>query len=315
MQELSRRFVTAADEVYRLQSDDDPECRSFRRWVNGEEKPVSYSMQGTYVFSPSGELLARRNSMDPSIIADTLRESLDRWKTLSTKQRKPAKLPERGFRWEDSYPEGGLVLRRTVRDLPRSGSPDELRSQPFNRDSVWFTRDEARSWLPARPRIGDRHRLPEALAMRLARLSLADNVRGQTLPFHADEIEEALVFTRVTGVRGSRVELAIAGRTAAMAPGPWPFEPDNYWAPKSTFRRAISTELSGRAVFDRRAGEFVELEMLALGRRSGLSENNGRRHDREPAPIGFAYELAPAHWRVAPTFINMYEAEWVKQPR
>lgn len=69
--EVAARFVPAADEVWRLQRDDDPECRSFRIAVTGKIEPSRGSMQGIYVFSPAGHLLGRRNSNDPRQIDPT----------------------------------------------------------------------------------------------------------------------------------------------------------------------------------------------------------------------------------------------------
>ena len=69
-------FVPAADEVWRLQRDDDPECRWFREAVRGSSDAVAGSMQGTYVITAAGDLLGRINSSSPDRVLAMLELSL-----------------------------------------------------------------------------------------------------------------------------------------------------------------------------------------------------------------------------------------------
>ncbi|MBL8756382.1 MAG: hypothetical protein JNK15_24020 [Planctomycetes bacterium] len=43
-----------------------------------------------------------------------------------------------------------------------------------------------------------------------------------------------------------------------------------------------------------REQRFVDWKLLAIGTRHGATEFHGRHDDFGPAPIGFAFELAPA---------------------
>ena len=132
--ELSKQFVPCADEVYRLQSGPDSECRTFRRLVRGDESARGGTMQGTYVFSPGGKLLARRNTNSPDQTIKLLKDALEKWTRLAPEERGGAdtRALNSRVRWDDNYPEDGLVLRRTGRDLPASGKPEDDRAGRFN---------------------------------------------------------------------------------------------------------------------------------------------------------------------------------------
>ena len=101
----------------------------------------------------------------------------------------------------------------------------------------------------------------------------------------------------------------------AVAVGPW-LGGDNYWKPKREWPHSIRTALYGEARFDLERGEFVAFDMVAVGLRRGRTVMNGRGREktREPRPIGFVFGLAPKTLRVAPTFINVYNADWVQHP-
>ena len=151
--------MPAADEVWRLQRTKDPDCVLFRSMVRGHDQPSRTTMQGFYVFSPGGARLGARNSRNPDAMARMLEQALRRWKELPAAQRK---LPEGtritpNHRWEDSYPEAGLVLMGTVRDVPLGADPIRRRRSQFNGNPVWFSKAEARQWLPPEPTVGARH--------------------------------------------------------------------------------------------------------------------------------------------------------------
>ena len=77
----------------------------------------------------------------------------------------------------------------------------------------------------------------------------------------------------------------------------------------------MRTEILGEAVFDMRAGKFVEFEFVALGQRWGRTAFNGRIEQLEPSPIGYVVQLAHSDAPlVAPALIPEYDAEWVRRP-
>ena len=92
MKELAAKFIPAADEVGRLQSGKDAECRLFQKVAErghyaGRMRP-SRTRQGTYATTADGTFLASWNKNDPRIVARKLREALKNWDRLKTKGRK-----------------------------------------------------------------------------------------------------------------------------------------------------------------------------------------------------------------------------------
>ena len=271
-------------------------------------------MQGTYVFAPGGELLGRLNSLNPEKIAEMLEGALAKWDALPDEAKRFHGAIEPRHRWEHSYPEGGLVLVRVARDLTDDFDPAAEPIRPANQDQVWFRADEARGWLADDPVVGAIHTVPDALAQRIARFHLVDSVRGQTLPYAEEEVDVQL-HTEVVAVDGGRVALRIHGTSSARATGPWLLG-ESYWKPVTDWPRALRTSIYGHAEFDRDIGMFRSFDVVAIGYRIGRTGFNGRsRQDNDsPRPIGFTFHLAPRQLRVAPTFINVYNADWVVHP-
>lgn len=310
---LAKSFAPAADEVWRLQRDDDPECRWFRQAVRGKPDAVRGSMQGTYVLTPKGRMLGRLNSANPDRVLAMLTEALEAWRALPASERAaPEARLRSSHRWEDSYPEGGLVLERYARDIP--SDPEQPPIPPVNRDAVWFTAREAKGWLPEL-RVGAKAVVNKRIVDRLARLVFVDNVRGQTLPFARTELGECRLDSEVLAIRGSEVVIQITGGTRANALGPW-VNGDNYWKPKGEWPRSMQARVFGLATFDRDAGQFTHFELVAAAAGKGRTAFNGRRRLERDATlsIGFLLRLAPASYRVAPTFVNMYGTKWVVPP-
>jgi hypothetical protein len=124
---LAANFIPAADEVYRMQNlktGTDPECRLFQKFAEqGHYRRPGGSRQGTYCVSPSGVLLGSINSNDPKRVADLLEASFAKWGTLKREERLLPTDPRKQLadikRPERHYPEDGLVLHVTSRDMPR----------------------------------------------------------------------------------------------------------------------------------------------------------------------------------------------------
>jgi hypothetical protein len=300
---LAAQFVPAADEVYRmqnLQTGTDPECRLFQKFAEqGHYQWPGATRQGTYCVSPSGVLLGSLNSNDPKRIAELLEQSLAKWGMLKREERllptDPRKQRAEIKRPERHYPEDGLVLHVTSRDLPREGgkaSPASAgwRELAWNQDFAWFTKAEARQFVPAEAKVGNRQDLPVGLLHRLACAHLIDNVRGQTFPFEESQVKKARLGTEVTAVDGNVVSLRLEGETRTAMEG--------------RREHGLDLRLLGNATFDLARGRFLAFELVAVGSRWGSTRLNGRRGDTDPAPIGILLTLAgnsPCE-RVAPAF-------------
>ncbi len=196
---------------------------------------------------------------------------------------------------ERFYPENGLVLYVTSRDMPRdpqkpNPTAGTWRELAWNQDYAWFTKDEAKQFLPAQPQVGKKQELPVPILHRIACAHLVDNVRGQTAPFEERQVKKARLTTEVTAVDGNVVTLRLAGETRTEAEG---------------FRRhGLDMRLLGKATYDLTKERFLTFEMVALGTRWGGTQNNSRRGDLDEAPIGLLFTLAgdsPCE-RIAPAF-------------
>ena len=127
VKELAAKFIPAADEVGRLQSGKDAECRLFQKIAEqghyaGRTRP-SGTRQGTYATTADGTFLASWNNNNPRFVARKLREALKNWDRLKAEGRKfsgedPLDIAQLS-RADRFFPEGGLVLKVNTRDLPR----------------------------------------------------------------------------------------------------------------------------------------------------------------------------------------------------
>lgn len=308
-------FTPAADEVWRLQRGGDEECLYFQRAVNGGKVITDDgTRQGIYVMSPSGKTLARVNSLNPERVLSMMKEGLAAWKLLPEKERwLPDNFELRGEeRWESSMPINGLHLERIVRDLPKNGKVDGERSAKSNVDSVWFSQEEAASIMAAAS-VDAWHPLPKNIGQRLACFSLVDNVNGQCIPFDLEDLVKVELEVRLLHTTGSIAALEIRGHTLATEDGKWGF--DNLtWKPKTNHPHGVETTLLGYAEYDLVKNAFQTFDLLALGRRHGFTELNSRRFRPEASRIGYAFRLDQRAWAPAPTFLSLYDADWVIAP-
>ena len=315
---LASEFVPVADEVFRLQSDADPESRFFQSVADhGHYRQKGGTRQGIYICTPNGKLLGSVNSLDADVVLKLMRNGLTAWRALQQSQRlaAPAERFKPDRRWELNYPEDGLVLTSVSRDLESTDAEFPTRTPFWNRDHVWFTRDEASMWLPEERIVGARHTVPQEIGRRLARLHLVDDVRGQTIPYAPQEVRAAQFNTEILSKDASRLHIRISGHTEAQSDGPWLLQ-ESIWVPEHEHPHGMRTDLLGRAVFDLESQWVVEFELFARGEWFGRTQFNGRKGDDAHGLIGFMFTLAPRRntSRVPPGFVDSYNASWITRP-
>jgi hypothetical protein len=302
--------------VEHLQHDKDDECLLFQKVAEqghyaGVTKP-STTRQGTYAITANGTFLTSWNNNNPRFVAGKLREALKNWERFKAEGRTlsdGARLdPSRLDRADRFYPEGGLILRVNTRDLPREKPQTGRWADAWNQDFAWFTKDEARQFVPEGAEPGQTREIPRALVARLARLHLLDNVRGQTSSFPAAAVEDAQLTSKVTDLDGDVVSLRLEGRTRTVQKGTWSIRGYRDMNSPSAQERGVETKLLGFARYDRRLGRFVSFEMVAAGSRWGGTQYNGRGNDLAPAPFGAVLSLASDARadRVAPEHFRGY---------
>jgi hypothetical protein len=267
----------------------------------GHMRDVPHTKQGIYAVTPSGVFLASTSAVDGPGMARMLRQALDKWKTLSKQERLLTDDPSKSViqRWENNYPADGLVLKVYSRDLPRSEpQSNDWTGQAWNLDFAWFRKDEMTSLLPKDLTKGQSTAWPEALARRVAKLHLIDNVRGQTEGYEDANVIEASIKTEVTKVAKGLVTLRFEGSTKVSSTGKW--DPSN--------GRGVGTKILGNATFDPQKGKFTAFEILAVGTRWGMQGHNFRERDLKENPIGFVLTLASdkPQERVPPAMIWRY---------
>lgn len=241
-----------------------------------------------YACTSEGELLGSINTRDAAPLLDVLEQSLERWR------QRPAggasnDVPETyavdpRLGW--SYPENGLALKVTVRDLPRNSDEVDAR---HNIDFAWFTEEEVRSLVPGDARHGQTWRAPDFFTRRLALRHFIDTVRGQSPGWRDDNLKEGDIRLTVESAEADLIRLRMDGRIHLEA------EPTYETNPFSKLTvdkpRGLNLTLYGMLAFDSRRRTVESFDAVATGDRWGYTTYNVRFDDPGPAPIGFAFEL------------------------
>ena len=313
-------FVPVADEVGRLQRGEDIECRFFQAFAEqghyGGRTEPSNTRQGIYAVAPSGKFLASINTRRADDVVEMLERALAAWKELPRDERlratDPATEVGAARRYEARFPEGGVALRVTTRDLPRE-TPVEGRSRDWRRaawnvDWAWLRREELRALCAPEPMpaVGATWTAPTALARRIARAQLVDFVRGQTPAFKDEDVERAELRATLVSIDDGVANLRFEGTSRTNATGHWKIDGFEPTAEPQT--RGLELDWLGFARWHIAEERVVELELLLTGTRWGATQFNGRADDLDAAPIGFVFELvdlAPED-RVAPAQIWSY---------
>ena len=207
-------------------------------------------------------------------------------------------------------PTDGLILRVFSRDVDFAdeAASRDWRSSAWNRDMAWFRSHEMTSLLPANlDRVGATAAVPDELVERLARCHLVDNVRGQTPPYSERDVREIRLTATVAHSTAASAEIRYEGAFDIEKLGRWAIEGFRDMDQPAVRRRGYEGQLLGRATFDREHGKFESFELLALGRRYGATQYNGR-HDDPEGTMAIAFTLAEEkpEDQIAPALIWAY---------
>ena len=234
-----------------------------------------------------GELLASINTRDADRVLDMLKQGLEKWDPAPSP---PSDIPETykpDPRLDWSTPEDGLILKITIRDLPRESGEIDPR---HNIDFAWFTKAEARSLIPADPQPGRSYPAPAFFAKRIARCHLIDTARGQSPRWRDENIQNADITLTVENRTPDHIHLRLEGQIKNEAEPTFDVNPFSEQVVDKS--RGVDLKLLGTLRFNTHQESFETFDLVAAGSRWGATTYNARFDDVGPAPIGFAFEIA-----------------------
>jgi hypothetical protein len=260
-----------------------------------------WHVQGLYIITPSGKVIAGRNTVTNAASAiEELDRGLDRYLKLSKEERLLPKAPDPSsdrVATETEVvrpPADGLILRMVSRGLSSQGIPKgDTRHEFFYKlDHVWYTKDEAKAFVPPAIKVGSKETVKRGLFKRIVMLNLGVLVQPN-LYWQPEDIKEATLTTEVTAVKGDAVELKFTGRAKMES---------------SSNRRQFDGDLLGKAVFKLKTETFSSFELVAVGQftlgpHEGVEEGSPRT-----TPMGMLFTLngKNANDQVPPSFYRLY---------
>lgn len=334
MRELAlQHFVLAADNTYLLRSGEGPEGELFLNVVRqghygDSEERIAATWQGVYAFTPDGDLLASTSVYTAEAVEATLTDAVAAWnersaadETIATAEASTQRdqRAHAGTRWQNFYPEDGLVLHSWARYLPHEteSAPGQEPLDPERRsmDYAWFTADEMSGLVPARLEEGATREVDPAVVERLARFHVVDSVPCLPQCFDAEDVETAEMTARIERVDGARIHVRMEGRTRAASTsrmeraatwmrveGPGPFVSEH----------GVTGRILGRAVYDTASERFVAFDMLAVGEtwrapwRAADAAPSPENRQVIPLGIGFSLAADTPSARIPPGFVELY---------
>ena len=112
------------------------------------------------------------------------------------------------------------------------------------------------------------------------------------------------------------MKLNITGNSLAIAKGSWLLG-QNDWTPNHILDHSIETNVLGSAIYNIAEEKFKDFELVIIGRWNGKTQNNGRKLGPNDGHIGIVYNIANDSYtnKIAPAFVDLYNADWITQPQ
>jgi hypothetical protein len=305
---LTNQFIPVADNCSYTQRQKDAKGEFFRLIAEqghyaGRTEPTS-TRQGLYTATSDGELLASVNTTNVDRALKMIRAALDKWEAehLGDAATTVPAVYEADDGYDRVFPDGGLALRQTIRDLPRVDNPNHD-TAPHNLDHVWLTAAEVAALVPEDLTPGAEQAVLAEVVRRLAQFHLVDQVRGEAPAWRTDSIEKAELALRVEEVEATTVRISLYGSARLTQGASDAVNP--FTGFKVDMGRGVDVQIAGRLAYDTDRGVFTRFDVVAAGSRWGATTYNFRAKDLGPEPIGFAFELLP------PTPENMTPPKFV----
>jgi hypothetical protein len=284
---LKTDFIPYAGDQWYLHRQQDAVGEYFWKVVQQgfrKDRPTEETRQGVYAATPDGTLLGSLNTWSAERTLAMMTKALDQWeKEAAPSSGRTEKLVRTADAVDEQYhrepPAGGLILNVFTR-IPLEPAAEKWGpNQATGRDHLWLTRDEWRSLLPGEWRNSARYPVPRAVAERLIRFHLVDNVRGEPPMWERREIRQSDLSLVVTDAAAGRLRLEGTVRL---------FSRDNAYG--STVR-GYDARLQGTLIVDRVRDRFSRFDLLSWGEAWG----EGRYTRRAPEgrfPLVIALSLA-----------------------
>ncbi len=281
---------------------------------------------GEYVVTAGGKILsfARMSSFA---------KGLEEFRKLPEAERKPqvGDMGKIDPKWPVP-PEGGLVIR--VFQTRLEADPENNLRQPGKfrsfgwgcyepgRDTVWLTRAECNSLVPATLKKGDKLRFPTALGERIARSALRDLSETNGVTWEPNAVRSLQWTLTVEDASAAQVRLRLEG-TVSLKNDPVPAivectkglakrsrAGEKFQAPPSE-EDAPTPRYDARVLgylgYDRAKATFTRFDVVVLGDYVGIHINPDYQKPKQPytyvirsMPVGIAFEIAPPGQAVLP---------------
>ena len=201
-----------------------------------------------------------------------------------------------------SFPKDGMILRQTMRDLPRVKEPQH-KTDRHNFDHCWFTKNEVAAFVPSKTEVGFKYQIPDALVKRFVRFHLVDQVKGESSSWNSENVKKAFLSGTVEKVEGSKATIHLKGYTKCTAEPTG--EKNPFHGMVMDKQLGIELKIVGRLTYDSSTKSFEKFDMLGIGKRWGTTTYSFRHKDQYPSAIGFDFELVsnkPEN-RIRPKFL------------
>ena len=261
----------------------------------------TWHVQGLYVITPSGKLLAGGNTVsEPAAVAREMDKGLERYLKMPREERLLPKAPDpardraSAAPSDPQPPANGLILRMVTRGLPTDGmKTSDIRHHSFVKlDRVWYTQKEALSFVPPELKVGAKAPVRTAAVQRLALLYLG--VYAQTMFYwQMEEVKEASLTAEITAVKDDAVEIRYSGRARMEATGS---------------KRGYDADLLGKATWRPRSQTFSAFELLSIGIHTLGSWEKTDDGNPRSGPMGVLFTLngKNANDQVVPALYRLY---------
>jgi hypothetical protein len=275
---LKSSFVPYAGDQWYLHRQEDAAGKFFWKVVDQSHRrhaPRDESRQGVYAATGDGQILAS-DHYRPSgeAMVALLRSALSKWEGLPKTRQATVEAAPQDTAFVREPPAGGLILNVYTRiPLPPPAEKAWTPNQATGRDHMWVTAEESRSLLPARWEKGQTYPVPKAVAERLIRFHLVDNVRGEPNMWEPHEITVQSLILTVDDPASGRLGLSGTARMTAAG------------------GRGYDARLQGVLVVDQKQNAFTKADILAWGEAYGEGNYTGGA-PKGKFPLVIAFSLA-----------------------